>query len=50
MEGSMESKEKRKRGRSARPMPERIDAKPEEIADVVMRMPAKTDWRYLRKP
>ena len=50
MEGSMESKEKRKRGRPARPMPERIDAKPEEIADVVMRMPAKTDWRYLRKP
>lgn len=30
-------------------MPERIDATPEEIADVVMRTPNKTDWRYLKK-
>ena len=30
------------------PMPEPIDATPEEIAEVVMRMPNKADWRYER--
>ena len=40
--------EKRKRGRPARPMPERIDASPEEIAELVLGMPPKTDWRFLR--
>ena len=41
---------KRKRGRPLKyPMPERIDATPEEIADVVMRAPNKTEWRYLKR-
>ncbi len=39
---------KRPRGRPPRPMPERIDATPEEIAEVVLRMPPKSDWRYLK--
>ena len=39
---------KRDRGRPARPMPERIDASPEEIAEIVLRMPPKSDWRYLK--
>ena len=29
-------------------MPERIDASPEEIAEAVLRMPNKTDWRYMK--
>ena len=42
-------KSKKPRGRPVKyPMPERIDATPEEIADVVMRMPNKTGWRYER--
>lgn len=44
-------KPKRGRGRPPKyPMPERIDAEPEEIADVVMRAPnkPKSEWRYLR--
>ena len=36
-------------GRPARRMPERIDASPEEIADRVLRIPPKKDWRYLEK-
>ncbi len=43
---------KRKRGRPVKyPMPERIDATPEEIADVVMRAPnkPKSEWRYLKR-
>ena len=43
-----EDKPKRPRGRPPRPMPERIDATPEEIAEVVLRMPPKSDWRYLK--
>ena len=43
----MAKKEKKSVGRPARPMPERIDASPEEIADRVLRMPPKKDWRYL---
>jgi hypothetical protein len=43
-------KQKRGRGRPVKyPMPERIDATPEEIADVVMRMPYKANWQYLKK-
>lgn len=38
---------KKKRGRpTTRRMPERIDATPEEIADVVLRAPPKTRWRF----
>ncbi len=44
----MEEK-KRKRGRPSRPMPERIEATPEEIAEVVLGQPPKSEWRYLRK-
>ena len=29
-------------------MPERIDASPEEIAETVLRMPPKQEWRYLK--
>ena len=44
----MTTEPKKKRGRpTTRSMPERIDATPEEIADVVMRAPRKTKWRYL---
>ena len=40
---------KRKRGRPVtKPMPEQIDATPEEIAEAVLRMPPKSDWRYLK--
>ena len=39
---------KRPRGRPSRPMPERIDASPEDIAEVVLKMPPKQDWRYLK--
>lgn len=41
---------KRGRGRPARSMPERIDASPEQIAEVVLSMPPKKNWRYLGKP
>ena len=40
---------KRPRGRPpVHPMPEQIDASPEEIAEVVMRMSPKRDWRYVK--
>ena len=44
----MAKKEKKPVGRPARPMPERIDASPEEIADRVLRMPRRrtgATWR-----
>ena len=46
----MSKTSKRPRGRPIQnPMPERIDAEPEANADVVMQMPNKVDWRYLKK-
>ena len=43
----MTTEPKKKRGRPpTRQMPERIDATPEEVADVVMRAPPKTKWRF----
>ena len=43
----MAKKEKKPRGRPPKyPMPERIDASPETIADVVIRAKPKKDWRY----
>jgi hypothetical protein len=44
------SKEKRKRGRPARPMPEPIDADPEDVARALMMTPPKLerDWNYLK--
>lgn len=45
-----ESQAKRSRGRPpTKAMPERIDASPEEIANVVLSMPNKKDWRYLQR-
>ncbi|MDE2634827.1 MAG: hypothetical protein OXI30_00560 [Chloroflexota bacterium] len=43
---------KRPRGRPPeREYPERIDASPEEIAEMVLRMPSKKpgEWRYQKK-
>lgn len=41
---------KRKRGRPVKhPMPERIDATPEEVAEVVLQAKPKTDWCYLKE-
>lgn len=38
---------KRPRGRPVeKPCPERIEASPEEIAEMVLRMPPKKQWRY----
>lgn len=42
-------KAKQGRGRPSRPMPERIDASPEQIAEAVLSMPPKKRWRYLEK-
>ncbi len=47
-----DSPPKRPRGRPVeKPYPERIDATPEEIAEMVLRMPAKKadEWRYRKK-
>ncbi|MCY4109269.1 MAG: hypothetical protein OXG11_09595 [Chloroflexi bacterium] len=44
-----EDKPKRPRGRPrVHPMPERIDATPEEIADAILKAPPKSEWRYLK--
>ena len=40
------AKIKKQRRRPPRPMPERIDASPERIAEVVLRAKPKTNWRY----
>ena len=49
----MTDKPKRKRGRPVKyKLPtEKVDASPEEIAEVVLKMPPKRreDWRYLRE-
>ena len=40
-------KPKKPKGRPLKyPMPERIDASPEEIAEVVLRAKPKETWRY----
>ena len=45
--GEAMPKSKKPRGRPPKyPMPERIDATPEQIADVVMRAKPKEVWRY----
>lgn len=41
------STDRRPVGRPPKPMPERIDASPEEIAQAVLKMPNKRRWRYL---
>ena len=42
----------KKRGRPPKPMPEPIDADPEEVARVLLNAPPRKsdDWDYLRKP
>ena len=41
------AKEKREKGRPPKyPMPPRIDAAPETIAEVVLRAKPKDEWRY----
>lgn len=45
--------QKRQRGRPVeKPYPERIDASPEKIAEMVLRMPPKKrgEWRYENMP
>lgn len=41
-------KAEKQRGRPPRPMPDRIDATPEEIAEVVLDAKPKTEWDYLK--
>ena len=40
---------KKPRGRPPRPMPERIDASPEEILDAMLAMPPDHQWQYPEK-
>ena len=40
-------RKKKSRGRPPRPMPERIDASPEDIAKAMFAMPEDHKWRYL---
>lgn len=42
-------KPKRRRGRPARPMPERIPDTPENVARALMTTPPIDDWEYLRE-
>ena len=42
----MTDKPKRPRGRPSRPLPERIDASPEAIAEVFLSLPADHKWQY----
>ena len=42
-------KPKKQRGRPPiRPMPERIDATPEEIAEAFLRLPPDYEWQYVK--
>ena len=43
------AKTKKQRGRPARPMPERIDASPEELAKAMFALPADYKWKYLER-
>ena len=42
-------KEKKQVGRPSRPFTEPIDMTPEELAEKVLSMPMKKDWRYSEK-
>ena len=43
-------RKKKPRGRPpTKPMPERIDASPEQIAEAFLRLPADYEWQYLRE-
>ena len=42
-------RKKKQRGRPpTKPMAERIDATPEQIAEAFLRLPADYEWRYLK--
>ncbi len=43
-------RKKKARGRPVtKPMPERIDASPEQIAEAFLRLPSDYEWQYLRE-
>ena len=42
-------KEKKPVGRPPRPFAEPIDMTPEELAEKVLSMPMKKDWRFMKK-
>ena len=43
-------RKKKARGRPpVKPMPERIDASPEQIAEAFLRLPADYEWQYLKE-
>ena len=42
-------KGKKQRGRPPRPMPERIDASPEDIAKAMLSLPVDYKWKYLEE-
>ena len=52
MKPSKHPKSKRPRGRPAKPLPDPIQATPEEVARALFAtLPkAKTDWKFLKKP
>ena len=42
-------RKKKQRGRpSTKPMPERTDATPEQIAEAFLRLPADYEWQYTK--
>ena len=42
-------RKKKARGRPpTKPMPERIDATPEQIAEAFLRLPADYEWQYVK--
>ena len=43
------AKPKKRRGRPPRPMPERIDASPEELVKAMFSLPVDHDWWYIEK-
>lgn len=47
----MKTKEKKKVGRPPKPMPEKIDATAEEIAEVFMKSPPRRmdQWKFLKQ-
>ena len=45
----MQKKMKQKKKKNKSEMPERIDASPEQIAEVVLMAKPKKSWNYLKK-
>ena len=42
-------RKRKERGRPPRPLPERIDATPEQLAHAFMSLPQDHEWQYLKK-